>query len=192
MTAQGRATPYAILSLFPAQRARSVEVCAALEREFGDFQRDAPRWLGSFNLAIWGHYRRVARPLPPALRELTTCMIDGAKAANWEMPEEGFTTVFVQRYDRGDFVAPHVDPLDNLHSTLILSLGDYTGPLHTIGTDSPIFIPPGSMLRLPCRVGAVRGPRHSVSPIEAGVRWAIILNKIEGQAVILPTGEKQS
>lgn len=102
------------------------------------------------------------------------------------MPEVGFTTVFVQRYDRGDFVAPHVDPPDNLHSTLILSLGDYAGPLHTIGTDSPIFVPPGSMLRLPCRVGAVRGPRHSVSRVEAGVRWAVILNKIEGQAVVLP------
>lgn len=187
MTLGGHAALYSVLPLFSEQRARSAEVCAVLESEFGDSLRGSPRWLGSFSLAIWGHYRSVARPLTPPLQGLTVRMIEAAKAANWAMPEDGFTTVFVQRYDRGDFVAPHLDPSDNLHSTLILSLGDYAGPLHTIGTDSPVSLPPGSMLRLPCRVGAVWGPRHSVSRVEAGVRWAIILNKIEGQAVVLPT-----
>jgi hypothetical protein len=177
---------YDVAMLTSEEWARSKSVTDGMDDHFGYAMRDAVPWLGQFSMSTWGNYRGRGRPVPAILHTICTQMIQAAVQWGWDLPRPGYTTVFVQRYEPGSSVSPHRDPADNLHSTLILSLGDYEGPQHTIERET-FAVRPGAVLRLPCSQGGVRGPRHSVSPVTRGVRWAVILNQIEREEAVFPS-----
>lgn len=93
-------------------------------------------------------------------------------------PSQIFNTAFVQRYQPGQFVRRHRDPMDNKDFTLIAVFGDFEGAVSEV--DGKKFqLLNGDLLKLECTIDGVQGPPHSVSPVLSGTRYALILNTIE-------------
>jgi len=133
--------------------------------------RPCPAFLGNFQFAMFGDvYGRYHGALPPGLHHL-------AKRMAALYPQEEFNAAFVQRYDLGAYVKAHKDPMNNLNRTLIAIFGDFEGAETTVGGEK-FTARPGDLVELPCTVNGVRGPRHQVSPVTSGCRYALILNTI--------------
>ena len=65
-----------------------------LNRETGALMRPAPRWLGSFDLAILGNYKGRSRPIPPTVAAIVHRMMEAATAVGWELPVGGVLVGF--------------------------------------------------------------------------------------------------
>lgn len=134
--------------------------------------KPCPSWLGQFQIKMYGEaYGRNHGKLPPALRALA---LDLTKL----VPEQQFTTCFVQKYKQGSFVSPHRDPKNNIGYTLIALFGSWIGG-KTIVENVEYETAPGTVCKLPCTFNGYQGPRHSVTEITSGIRYALILNTIE-------------
>ena len=133
--------------------------------------KPVPRWLGNFSFKMFGkayrrNYGRTPEPLRTAAVELASLR-----------PQQVFTTVFLQRYTVGQQVLAHRDPRNNVGVTVIGVFGDFTGAVSHVGNES-LQLNSGDVLVLPCTINGVQGPRHSVSPVTSGTRYALILNTI--------------
>ena len=95
-----------------------------------------------------------------------------------QVRDQEFNTVFLQRYERGQYVRSHRDPTNNLGYTVIATFGQWEGGVTTVEGADPFRMRPGDLVVLPCTIAGRRGPLHSVSRIEKGIRWTLILNTI--------------
>jgi hypothetical protein len=119
--------------------------------------------------------RKELNKLPVRIRDLISDM-------EQIVEYQKFNTVFLQRYDVGDFVRLHRDPKNNTGYTIIAVLGDFDGAETTIhrGDVSERFtLQAGDVLVLPCYMNDIQGDSHEVSPVTRGTRYAIILNTIQ-------------
>ena len=99
------------------------------------------------------------------------------------VPNQKFTTVFVQKYEAGQHVRPHRDPRNNTGSTVIGVYGNFDyAPVTKVwmpreGIDT-LAAEAGDVVVLPCTLNGVQGPWHSVTwdPWATGIRYCIILN----------------
>jgi hypothetical protein len=129
--------------------------------------RPCPGWLGNFNFKVYDK-----RSGPPS-----TGILYVAEKLTDLVDEQTFNTVFLQKYEAGEFVREHQDPRNNVGDTIIACFGDFDGATHTIdGEEVQVF--PGDVLVQQCTVGYSMGPKHSVSEVIDGVRYALILNTI--------------
>lgn len=133
----------------------------------------APRWLGRFSLRYWkqANWEEVLRHVPSVVAVLTRRLAT-------LVPDQQFNTLFLQRYEVGDFVAPHRDPVSNVGCTVISVCGDFEGAKSTVAGIS-FSLAPGDVLVQCCTVSGVQGPWHEVSPVARGVRYAVILNTVQ-------------
>lgn len=142
--------------------------------------KQCPSWLGDFSFKTYGEcYGRTHGPLPDALRRISRVMIATADAES--IP---WNAAFLQRYNKGEQVKPHRDPENNLDSTLIFTFGSWTGATTAVEDPSDHHgykhhrMVRNEMMQLPCTLYGRRGPRHYVSPVISGTRYALILNWI--------------
>ena len=133
--------------------------------------RPCPPWLGNFKFRIYGEvYGRSQGKLPLNLRL-------AAEHMEKLVPEAFFNAVFLQRYDSGQYVRRHRDPLNNVGCTLIGYFGNWTGA--TLQVDNKSYQPmAGDVVQLATTVNGKQGPYHQVSPVLSGTRWALILCSI--------------
>lgn len=130
--------------------------------------RPVPAFLGDFSFVSYSGIPT----LPKALRSLAGWLTTLA-------PEQEFNAAFIQRYREGESVRRHRDPLNNVGYTLIAVLGEFEGAVSEV--DGREFqLRDGDVLKLECTIDGVQGPPHSVSPVTAGIRYALILNTIGG------------
>jgi hypothetical protein len=157
-------TPHRVAPAFDVHQQRALEAVAA------DLSyRPCPRWLGNFSFATFGGRY-------PALPESLTFFV--AHLATL-VPDVAFNTVFVQRYCAHEFVGEHRDPKNNLDVTIIAPVGTWTGGESIIMGTGRFAVAPGDALVLNCwREGKSAPPRHALSKIESGTRYALILNRI--------------
>lgn len=103
---------------------------------------------------------------------------EDAKALAALAPGVDFNVAFAQRYPRGAFLFTHQDPCSNLECTIIQPLGLWEGgELVVEGTALNLDSSQSVVLR--CYNGnAGSRPRHSLQPVTAGERWALILNRV--------------
>ena len=171
--AQASRVPICCRGFFEERDLAALEVWAATLT-----YRPVPAWLGNFSFRLFGEaYGKTHGLLPQDIRELVDRMMG-------VVPDQKFTTVFVQRYREGELVRPHRDPRDNVGYTLIAVLGDFEGAETKIYGDdddgsTKIQLRRGDLFRLPCTIGGVQGPKHEVSAVTRGTRYALILNTIE-------------
>lgn len=134
--------------------------------------RPVPMWLGNFQFRLFGMaYGRHHGYLPPHIKDMVRPLMGLC-------PAQTFTTVFVQRYEEGTEVFSHRDPKNNTGYTVIAPLGDYEGGvLHVEGVGT-YSVRPRDAIVLPCTINGVQGPRHWLTPITKGTRYAVILNTI--------------
>lgn len=148
--------------------------CSGLELEASDIQlRSSPQWLGGFGFRIYGMYggRNYGRT-PKLLRRQ-------AERMKQLVPDQFFTTLFLQRYKQDEQVLPHRDPRNNVGYTIISTFGTWTGATTHIQGQEPVQMQAGSTMVLPCTINGKQGPRHWVTPVTSGTRYALILNTIQ-------------
>ncbi len=144
--------------------------------ETKDFQLSvgtkAPSWLGNFKLKQY-----LRNKIPKKLEHIVQKM-------ELLVPDQRFNTVFFQTYTAGDRVNVHRDPKNNVGKTVIAIFGSFDGGYTTIhdddGTSSDFKLYDGDVLVLDCTMYGKQGPRHEVSEITSGCRYAVILNTIDG------------
>ena len=139
----------------------------------------APSWLGDFSLKVWS-----TEDAPSPLKLLAAHMVTKARDCGWSVPRPGevlggYNTVYLQRYFEGQAVKPHKDPTNNLHSVLLLSLGDFDPPEHRFD-GAPHLLPSGTLVYFPAWLDTPgepqrSSPTHSVGPLPRGERWSFIL-----------------
>ncbi len=134
--------------------------------------KPCPSWLGDFHSVKWGGGSRL--PFPKQLSQLVELLESKV--------QQQFNTVFLRRYLPGEFVKRHRDPLNNVGYTVIGVLGEWEGATTSIelpdGCRESITLCSGDIMTLPCTIEGQQGPFHSVSPVESGVRFALILNTV--------------
>jgi len=133
--------------------------------------RPCPKWLGNFSFRMWGG--NTPDPVPFAVE-----LADLVLQLEAQVPGQQFNTVFLQRYTRGQEVYSHRDPKNNLGHTVIGTFGEWTGAETRTEEGVRFRMAPGDVTVLPCTIDGVQGPRHSVSPVLSGTRWALILNTV--------------
>jgi hypothetical protein len=146
-----------------AEQAAFIEIAETLEL------RHSPNFLGSF-----GYQQYTAATLPPALLPFVQKLKAGRSTL--------FNRVFVQHYGvtppgESYSVKPHRDPRNNVEETIIAPFGQWRGARHYV-LGGHMDVRPGYSLVLPCTQNGKQGPMHSVSRIDEGQRWALILNRI--------------
>jgi hypothetical protein len=137
--------------------------------------RPCPKWLGDFRFAYWSLNGVNALPFPKALLPLVV-RLDAL------VPAQVFDTVFVQKYEQGESVKPHRDPKSNTGHTVVGIFGEFEGAtvaVESVPEDRAYTVRPGDAYVLPCTINGVQGPRHRVTPVTYGVRYALILNTME-------------
>lgn len=133
--------------------------------------RPCPEFLGSFGISYYGHPYGRGKTIPSVLVPIAEHM------ASFH-PEQSFNATFIQHYPTGSYVKPHRDPKSNVGQTLILVLGDFEGAVSHVATYDPVALRHGDMLSLECTIDGVQGPRHQVSSVTRGTRYALILNAV--------------
>jgi len=147
--------------------------CQALESWAEELRyRPVPSWLGNFTFHVFGRSNgKDCGPAPEAilviLRRIGTLV-----------PGQTWTTIFAQKYETGNYVKSHRDPRNNVGKTLISVVGTFTGAETTVD-GVQLTMTRGDVLELDCTINGVQGPRHAVSPVLSGVRYAAILNTLE-------------
>lgn len=131
--------------------------------------KSSPGFLGKFHISYYGQPYGRGRQLPEALDDL-------AQRMTQIHPEQTFNAAFIQKYEQGAFVAAHRDPRSNTGHTLIAVFGDFDGGMTTIDGYAPFTLEEGDILSLECTINGIQGPRHEVSEITRGTRYALILN----------------
>lgn len=133
--------------------------------------RPVPKWLGNFNFCIFGEEegKKVAK-LPVTLKPLIKKLAD-------LVPNQDFNTVFLQKYEKGQFVKPHRDPRNNLGHTVIGVFGEFEGAESVIGRKR-LQLLKGDALVQRCNLDGLPRPLHRVSEVTEGTRYALILNTI--------------
>lgn len=133
--------------------------------------RAVPKWLGNFNFCIYGESGGKNRgSLPPDLQALADKM-------QKLVPEQEFTTAFLQKYEKGEFVKPHRDPRNNLGYTIIAVFGEFEGAESVVGKKR-LQLRTGDVLVQRCNLNKLPRPLHRVSEVTSGTRYALILNTI--------------
>jgi hypothetical protein len=132
--------------------------------------RPVPEWLGSFSFVT---YDRIAK-MPKVMQQYVAHMMD---IDDTLFGGQAWNTFFVQRYREGEYVAEHRDPQNNVGHTLIAVFGNFEGAVSTVG-DETFQLGAGDILRLPCTINGRQGPKHSVSPVTKGTRYALVMNTI--------------
>lgn len=139
-----------------------------LRKAAGDVSyRPCPAWLGNFQFKIYDKNSGPPKNEVLYVAEKLTTLVD----------EQTFNTVFLQKYEEGEEVFPHWDPRTNVGYTVIAPFGNFEGATHTIDGEE-IQVNPGDVLVQQCTIGYGMGPKHSVSAVEKGTRFALILNTI--------------
>jgi hypothetical protein len=165
------------IELFPQAAASHPGVIRVLE-SYETRLSAAPVWLGDFALKAWN-----LPDIPSPLHSLAARMVAKARDCVWALPAQsrtlgGYNTLYLQRYFKGQRVNPHKDPQNNRHSVLILSLGAFDPPKHTINGQD-YTLPTGTLLHFsswfqtPHEIWV--SPEHGVGPLPEGERWALIL-----------------
>ena len=125
--------------------------------------RPCPPWLGKFSFITYNK-------LPPELARINTAIETYSGVS--------FNAWFLQKYDKGSYVAPHRDPKNNLHFTYIIPFGSWSGGV-SVTEDFRSRWEPGQVYFQRCTINNVQGPRHSVTEITSGTRYAFIGNIIQ-------------
>lgn len=133
--------------------------------------RPVQAYQGAYSRINYGEHHGRNNVFPDGLKPIADAMAQA-------VPDQDFNAAFIQRYDVGDFVAPHRDPRTNTGYTLILVLGQFEGAISTIEGYEPFQLKQTDMLKLECTINGKQGPLHSVSPVTEGIRYALILNTI--------------
>lgn len=132
--------------------------------------RSAPHFLGNFRAAMYGdvYGRKVAIPsrLQPYFDKFAALV-----------PNQKFNVLFVQKYPTGASVKPHKDPKNNTGKTIVFVCGGFTGATTTV-ENKTFQLVRGDCLIQDCSINGKQGPRHQVSEVLSGTRYAFILNTI--------------
>lgn len=146
--------------------------------------RQVPFWLGDFSFKM---VRRTVMGdcLAACLRSFHPLIqTQIKKLASFSMPTQHFNTVFIQRYEPGQNVKAHCDPKNNTGQTIIGLYGnDWVTDFGVYEKGELRFTTqhPGDVTVLPCTINGVQGPKHKMQWRSGdGIRYAIILNTIEG------------
>ena len=127
--------------------------------------RPCPSWLGKFSFITYNK-------LPSGLARINSAIETYSGVS--------FNAWFLQKYDTGSYVAPHRDPKNNLHFTYIIPFGNWTGGYSiTAGVSEATRWEPGQVYFQRCTIDNMQGPRHSVTEITSGTRYAFIGNIIQ-------------
>lgn len=126
-----------------------------------------PTWLGNFAFRCYYNNSIQHTRLNKVVERLASLK-----------PEQKFNTVFLQRYRVGAWVGEHRDPKNNVGVTIIGIAGEFTGAISKCAGQRDYQLLPGDVAIQPCTIEGVQGPRHSVTPVLSGTRYALILNTI--------------
>ncbi len=129
--------------------------------------RPCPVWLGNFTFRTYDK-----KSGPPSENVLYV-----AQKLTDLVEDQTFNVVFLQKYEEGQEVYSHWDPRNNVGHTIIVPFGNFEGATHTIDGEE-VKVEPGDVLIQQCTIGYSMGPKHSVSAVESGTRFALILNTI--------------
>ncbi len=91
------------------------------------------------------------------------------------VPDQDFNTVFLQRYLIGGQVLPHRDPKNNIGYTIISTFGTWREACTHVNEES-FILEDSDVAVLPCTINGLQGPRHYMTPVQSGIRYALILN----------------
>lgn len=84
--------------------------------------KKVPPWLGNFSFGAYGPaYSKSVDKLPRGVIEFCKAIASDC------VPDQKFNTIFIQKYEVGEFVRPHRDPKNNIGKTIIAIFGEFTG-----------------------------------------------------------------
>lgn len=156
-----------IPEIFSPQELAALEAAA-----LGEILRPVPNWLGTFKFKIYGEcYGRKQGLLPPELKAAAIKLID------LFAPGTRFNAAFLQCYPTGSEIHEHRDPANNINCTIVAPFGTFTGGNLIIGNKTQDLSVGGAIL-FPTTVNGKQGPKHRLTKIKSGTRWALILNQI--------------
>jgi hypothetical protein len=133
--------------------------------------KPCPPFLGNFEFICYGTPYGYGKVFPKKLYNIR----DSLSAL---VPDQKFNSVFIQRYETGQYVKLHRDPKNNIGYTVLLIMGQFEGAISTIkGVDYQLNNT--DALILECTINGRQGPMHEVSKVTSGTRYAFILNTIK-------------
>lgn len=137
------------------------------------------QFLGRHQTCMFGRYRgRDHGRLPGRLREVVDRMVEVTRPHT----NQAWTTAFTGKFQPGDYVRAHRDPLSNIGYTAIAVFGSFQGAVTTLlGQAEPhnqVGLQTGDLLLLPCTIHGRQGPYHRVSKVLGGTRYTLILNTV--------------
>jgi hypothetical protein len=137
--------------------------------------RNCPTWLGNFQFKMIKSLDKLPKLIQEEFLNLNSLV-----------PAQVFNTWFIQKYEPGQNVSGHKDPLNNKGLTVVSLYGNLW---HTVLTvDSQKFNQnPGQIFIFPTNIPGLERPYHKVdwsNPKQQGcvsytTRWALICNTIE-------------
>jgi hypothetical protein len=138
--------------------------------------KPVPEWLGNFSFRMFGTaYGKEHGTLPVAIEPIARRLME-------IVPEQSWTTIFIQRYLVGEQVHTHRDPRNNHGQTCVAVFGSWRGAVSSVAASDPRYrkfrLERGDVLVLPTTIDGQQGPEHSVSPVKIGIRYAFVLNTI--------------
>jgi len=140
--------------------------------------RRCPKWLGNFSMIKFDLKQAKKENIPPVVLRIAEKVLGVIEI------KQNFNTIFIQKYEPGQYVKPHYDPRNNVGHTVIIPFGEFEGGVSTVNSES-FLLKPGNILIQQCTIGYSIGPRHSISAIESGTRYALIFNTILDRSQLL-------
>lgn len=134
--------------------------------------QDVPKRLGNFASRIYGAaFSKDYGKLPKGLKPITTKLERLAT-------EQRFTTVFLQKHEKGQFVKPHRNPANYKGYAVIAVFGDFVGGTLVLGKKTRLVLAPGDVILQRCSIGRLARPIHRTEPVTQGTRYTLTLNTI--------------
>jgi hypothetical protein len=130
--------------------------------------RPAPGFLGNFNYSMKKSFVGLPIEVLGVLAKLQGLV---------PKQEQVFNTLFIQKYDVGQEVKLHQDPMNNIGCTIIAYFGDWTGGMFNC-EGANYITGPGDVVIMRCNYNNLPRPKHKVSPIISGTKYSFILNTI--------------
>jgi len=134
--------------------------------------RPIQKRLGNYAFRIYGRaYSKNYGKLPKTLKNI-------ANRLESLVPQQCFTTAFLQRHEVNQGIRPHRDPINYTGFAVTGIFGGFSGAEMAIGRGSRVRLEPGDVLVQRCNVNPLPRPLYRMTQVTKGIRYSLTLNTV--------------
>lgn len=123
-------------------------------------------WLGDYETSLYALENMSPFEIPHVFTKLAKVVLPLVET------DQQYNNIMLQRHVEGTVVRPHFDPRDVKGYAIVIPFGIYEGGSIIIDGEE-VEVNPGDVLLRQATKGFTMGPRHSISAVESGTRYAL-------------------